>query len=153
MDLEQLYYLGELVGVVAIIGSLLFVGVQMRQSTLATRAASHHAITDTMVQANLAVAQNSELAGIWSSGMKDRGSLNEQQRWQLDMQLLCYFHIFDTMFYQARVGAGDEGLLQSEAEGLAFLLSQPGVREWWNENPFGFSPEFRDCINSLTSEA
>lgn len=48
MGLEQLYYIAEIVGVVAIVLSLLFVGVQLRQNTLATRAASHHAITDVM---------------------------------------------------------------------------------------------------------
>jgi hypothetical protein len=99
MDLEQLYYLGELVGVVAIIGSLLFVGLQMQQNTLATRAASHHATTDNLNQVNLAIAQNPELAKVWSIGLDDRKSLNDQERWQLDMVLLCYMHISDTMFY------------------------------------------------------
>jgi hypothetical protein len=152
MELEQLYYLGELVGVVAIIGSLMFVGVQMRQSTHATRAASHHAITDTMNQANLAIAHNPEFAQIWVSGLEDRGSLNESQMAQFDMQLLSYFHIFDTMFYQARVGAGDVSLLKSEEGGIAFLSSQRGVQEWWSENPYGYSPEFRAYINSLRDE-
>ncbi len=62
MDLQQIYYVGEFFGVVAVVASLLFVGVQMRQNTWATRATSHHAITDAINQINLAIAQNPDLA-------------------------------------------------------------------------------------------
>ena len=37
MDLEQVYYLGELIAAVAVVASLLFVGVQMRQNSNALR--------------------------------------------------------------------------------------------------------------------
>ena len=35
MELEQLYYLGEMIGVVVVAGSLIFVGQQMRQNARA----------------------------------------------------------------------------------------------------------------------
>ena len=38
MELQDIYFVAEIVGVVAIIGSLLFVGAQMRQNTNALRA-------------------------------------------------------------------------------------------------------------------
>ena len=43
MTLEDLSYVSQIVGVVAIFASLVFVGLQIRQNTLATRAASHNA--------------------------------------------------------------------------------------------------------------
>jgi hypothetical protein len=63
--------------------------------------------------------------------------------------LRAYFHVCDTMHYQSRVGAGDEGLLQAEEEGMVMILTSPGGGDWWEENPFGFSPEFRDYIGDL----
>lgn len=53
------------------------------------------------------------------------------------------------MHYQDRAGTGDQSLLRSEEHGIAYLFSFPGVRDWWAANPFGFSQEFRDYINSL----
>ena len=38
MELQDIYFVAEIVGVIAIVGSLLFVGVQMRQNTNALKA-------------------------------------------------------------------------------------------------------------------
>jgi hypothetical protein len=46
MDLEELYYLGELIGVVAIVGSLLFVGLQMRQTNRVNMASARHSMSE-----------------------------------------------------------------------------------------------------------
>lgn len=53
------------------------------------------------------------------------------------------------MHYQDRAGTGDQSLLRSEEHGITYLLSLPGVRDWWAQNPYGFSQEFRDYINGL----
>jgi hypothetical protein len=38
MDLQSIYYLAELIAAVAVVGSLIFLGVQMRQNTGALKA-------------------------------------------------------------------------------------------------------------------
>lgn len=152
MTLEQYYFIAEIIGVVAIVFSLLFVGVQLRQNTLATRATSHHAITDAMNQVNQNVIQNEGFTHIWLKGSMDRASLTNEQRTRFDSQLLSYFHVFDTMYYQASVGAGDLGLLESEGPGIASMFARPGVEDWWNANLFGLSQEFRDYIKTLLAE-
>jgi hypothetical protein len=52
MELQDIYFVAEIVGVVAIIGSLLFVGAQMRQNTNALRASVENDML-TNWQANL----------------------------------------------------------------------------------------------------
>ncbi len=151
MTLETIYFASSIAAALGVIASLVFVGWQIRQNTLATRAVCHHSITDAMNQANLAMAQNPQLAQIWATGIQDRRGLNDQERWQLDTILLSYFHVFDTMHYQARIGAGDEGLLRAEEQGIASLMALPGVRDWWRDNPFGYSEEFRSFIDDLAT--
>jgi len=46
MDLEQAYYLGELIGVIAIVGSLVFVGLQMRQTNRVNIAGARHSMSE-----------------------------------------------------------------------------------------------------------
>ena len=41
------------------------------------------------------------------------------------------------------------GLLIAEERGLAYLFTLPGIREWWDENPYAFSPEFRSYIEQF----
>ena len=118
MELEQIYYVGELIGVVVVAASLLFVGVQMRQNTTALRAQSHHAFTQAINQPNLAIAQSRDLAELFGNGLMDRGSLDDVQRGRLDNLLLAYLHALDTLHYQTRIGASDPELLEARVPNL-----------------------------------
>ena len=149
MSISELGSLGEFISSIAVLVTLAYLALQIRQNTHATRAASHHAITDALNQVNLAFANNPVLTQNWIAGQKDRQSLSEEKRWEFDSLLRAYFHVCDTMYYQSRVGAGDEGLLQAEEEGMLLVLTSPGGADWWAENPFGFSREFRDYIANL----
>ena len=57
------------------------------------------------------------------------------------------------MHYQASVGAGEKVLVEAEERSLPDLLSTPGVREWWFENPYAFGPEFRSYIDGFLEES
>lgn len=102
-----------------------------------------------MNQGNLAVATDPRLAEIWISGTRDRASLTEADRHRFDMLLLSYFHVFDTLFYSAKTGTGEQQLLRAEERGFAHLLGLQGVRDWWEQNPYAFSPDFRSYMEGL----
>jgi hypothetical protein len=80
---------------------------------------------------------------------ENRSSLTEQQRWQIDSILRAYFHVCETMYFQADVGTGDRGIVTAEERGMTTVVTSPGGREWWAENPFGFSTEFRAYVDGL----
>jgi hypothetical protein len=63
----------------------------------------------------------------------------------------AYLHVCETMYTQADLGAGDFGIVKAEENGIKNVFSSDGVREWWAENPFGFSPEFREYVERLTN--
>ena len=65
MNVMELGAMGELVGGVAVIASLIYVGIQLRHSTTATRAASYHAIKDSFNEGNLAIAKDPVLCTLW----------------------------------------------------------------------------------------
>ena len=71
---------GEFVGAIGVVATLAYLAVQIRQNTRETQSASHHAITDSINQGNIAIAQDAELAQIWMAGCTDRGSLTDVER-------------------------------------------------------------------------
>lgn len=153
VTIQDLGSLGELVAAVATVATLIYLAVQIRQNTNATRAASFHAISDSMNDVNLSVTQSTELARIWVAGCENRSALSPEERHRFDTTLLSYFHVFETMSYQARVGAGDQDLVIAEERSLRDLLATSGIREWWSENPYAFGPNFRSYIESILGEA
>ena len=115
------------VGSIGVLATLAYLAVQIRQNTRATQAASHHAVTDSLNQGNIAVAQNAELAQIWVTGCVDRMTLTEAERQRFDSLMLAHFHVFDSLFYSANNGAGERNLLQAEEKGFLYLMNLRGV--------------------------
>jgi hypothetical protein len=149
MTIEQLGSVGEVAAALATIATLFYLANQIRQNTRATRAASFHGVTDSMNHVNVAVAQSPQLTQVWTTGVADRDSLDAEERHQFDLLLLSYFHVFETVHYQARMGAGEGDLLIAEERSLLFLLSNQGVWNWWKDNPYAYGPEFRDYIAKM----
>ena len=149
MTIQDMGSIGELVAGFATVLTLIYLAIQIRRNASATHAASFHAISDSMNQINLVIAQNSALSRIWISGVVDRDALPAEDRHQFDMLLLSYFHVFETLHYQASKGAGDGSLVIAEEKSIVALLSMQGVREWWSSNPVAFSSEFRNSTGDL----
>jgi hypothetical protein len=153
VTIQDLGSLGELVAAIATVATLIYLALQIRQNTQTTQAASFHAIYDSMNHVNVAVMQNSELTRIWLAGAENRSSLNREELHKFDLTLLSYFHVFETLHYQGRIGAGDRGLVLAEERSLRSILTTAGAREWWSANPYAFGAEFRSYIEGLLVEA
>ena len=150
MDIMELGAIGELVGGVAVIASLVYVGLQVRQNTRATLAASHHAMADSFNEINLAFARDAELARVFRKGNGGRGDLTEDERVQYDFIHMAIFRTFETHFFQSRSGAFYGWESESSVESL---ISSIGAREWWRVNPYRFSPEFSRYVESCVVAA
>ena len=70
MTLEEFYYISQIVAVIGIFGSLVFVGLQIRQNTRATQAASHHAVSNSLNEINRLFIESEEVTKIWLSEEK-----------------------------------------------------------------------------------
>jgi len=78
MNWDALGAISETIGAIAVIVTLAYLAVQIRQNTRATQTASHHAITDSLNLGNIAMAQDAELCQIWGNRLcgssdSDRG--------------------------------------------------------------------------------
>ncbi len=149
MTLAEIADISQTLGSAAVVASLIFVGVQIRQNTKATRATSHHAISEALNRINFLWARNGEVTKLWLSGMHDRRALTPEERWRFDSIARAYLHVCETMYTQASLGAGDPGIVMAEENGIKTVFSSVGVREWWADNAFGFSTEFRNYIGRL----
>jgi hypothetical protein len=85
--------------------------------------------------------------------MNDRGALTPEDRWRFDSTVRACLHVWETMYMQADLGTGDLGIVAAEENGIETIFSSEGVRKWWAENPFGFSPQFRGYVGKLIMPA
>ena len=149
MNWEIASALAEIVGAVAVVLTLAYLAVQIRQNTNAVKAASHHAVTDSFNALNVSVIQDPKVGRLWRLGNEGYANLTEDEQVSFSFMMISYIRIFETLYYQRKIGTMEEQLFLSEERTAQWMLTNLGFREWWAANPISFSPEFRKYIDTL----
>ena len=117
MNIAEVSQIAQSLGSAAVVASLIFVGSQIRQNTRATRAASHHAVSEALNRINLLWARNREMSRIWLAGMSDRCALTPEDSGDLAYLSIEARYLLDQAgFKDAQIIASndlDENVIQS----------------------------------------
>lgn len=110
VTIQDLGSLGEFVAAVATLATLGYLAVQIRKNTLAVRAGSHHAVSDSFITVNSWPARDPALARLWRVGGNNLDDLSEDERVQFGFIMLSAFRVYETTYYQNQVGTGEKQL-------------------------------------------
>jgi hypothetical protein len=153
MNWEVAGVLAEVVGALAVVVTLGYLAVQIRQNTKAIKATSHHAVTDSFNALNVSVFQDPEVGRLWRLGHSGYSNLTEDEQVSFSFMMLAYIRIFETLYYQRNLGTMEEQLFLAEEKSAEWMIAQPGFREWWSSNPISFSAEFRSYMNDMVRKS
>jgi hypothetical protein len=143
MTLQDLGSLAEVVGAVATVGALIYLAIQIRASTIATRAEARRASFENTAPALIAIAESEELARIWNEGIVDFSKLNSIERTRFSMVFALFVSPFSVSFDEARIGVG---LDSRHFTGVAALLRTPGGRQWWRTSQAVYHEDFQRYV-------
>jgi hypothetical protein len=107
---EAISAIGQFVGAIAVVISLIYLVREIRSNAHAARLASVGTLNRSMGQ----LAQNLRLAELWNRGVRNYESLEGADRSSFDACLLQLFHIFAEMYYQQVEGHLDPHLWQQD---------------------------------------
>ena len=79
MSIQDWGAIGEVIGAAAVVVTLLYLTVQLRQNTRSMQSASFHGAVRTLNDFNLGMAHDAELSRIWDCGAKDPESLSAEE--------------------------------------------------------------------------
>src|SRR6266480_1926509 len=80
MTLSDLANLGQIIGAVAVVISLIYVALQIRQNTNAVRSATAQSVHEHFASWYHLIAADAELCRIAANGLRDYQSLSENER-------------------------------------------------------------------------
>ena len=137
--------LAEMLGIVGVIGSLLFVAMEIRQNTNAVRSETIQGVLDQSVSVNLVPVESADLrAAIYGAPE----SLTDDQRRQVGWFYSAIVRVQLNRFSQAQVGILDqESVLELGGRGGVFQT--PTFVSWWAGQGGRYSPEFEEFIDAL----
>lgn len=152
--LQALGNLGEFVGALGVVVSLVYLAQQMRQNTTSVRAASFNS----MVQNSLSLLEHSfrdsEFAAFLHRAETDPQGLSPEDRVRWDAYMTAVFRHFGNLVYQHRVGALDRQMWESYERTLEdHLRRSPAWGVWFEENKEVFSSSLIEQVECAGARA
>ena len=154
MSREELKDLLEGIGFLAIIASLIFVGIEThnstRQAALTTQAleiAAYQELMDNIAQLNTLSVENAEVAAFLHKAYGTDDELTDVEQFRLSRNLFQRFRHGDMAYFLYERGTIDESRLRSALQVL--MLGHPRVNEFWEQNQDNFVASYRDHVNGI----
>ena len=152
ISLQTLADLGELVGGLGVVVSLVYLALQVRQNTQSLRTENYGRALDRISAMQSQLSRDTELSRFFAKGVVDVSQLTPIERIRFTWALYEAFGAFEFMFDAARTGALPEAVWMRWSPTVAWWLSQPGVKSWWVHRPVPFSPQFSSFVEGILRE-
>ena len=133
MTLQDFSLIAQVLGVLLVSGSLVFVGLQMRQTHAIERGTAQRDVLNQTRNWWLLGVEDEAMFDTICAGLQDFKSLSRFQQARFNAWGWGLGHIVEGVFFQHKSGL----IIVTSHEGymLAFLaiLNTPGGRQWWEE--------------------
>jgi hypothetical protein len=153
MNWEAIGAIGEILGAIAVLVTLVYLAAQIRQNSQFVKAATYHSTFRARNEFNFAVAMTPELSALLVRARDDSTSFDAVERQRFNSLMWGLFNLFEDSLIQRANGLLTRETWESTRWAMADMLSSPGVRDWVQRNRLGLTPALQEEIASLVSEA
>jgi hypothetical protein len=132
MELQDVYFVSEIVAAIAVVASLIFVGFQLRQNTTAVRYDAGQRNASSFQSMTMTVAANDDLLNAWRSGN------NSEKDWSLEQSRLvfmlnAFLKVNEENYLQWLDGNLSDELWEAHrASMISGFVSQPAYEQYWS---------------------
>lgn len=142
MDLSTLANLGEFIGGVFVVVSIIYLAYQVRQNTHSLRAENYARLLDRMSTLQSRLAADAGLNRLVVVGCQDPGRLTAAERVRFAWALYELFGTAEFMYHQSRAKSLPDGVWARWEPTIGWWLSHPGVCAWWKSKATPFAADF-----------
>ena len=150
MNWEAISAVGEILGALAVVVSLLYLAAQIRQNSRAMKGASTHGITQT-IQSEL--RWSFDYGEVFLKMFNAPASLTEVEAYKLGEWMIAAMLARQNEFIQYRQNLVDEDVWAASRGIVKHLMSVPWCKKWWdNIDKITFVPEFIEIVEAMLKE-
>ncbi len=143
MNLESLGNIGEFIGGLAVIASLIYLAVQIRQNTKSVRLRVEQAIKRDSFDLRRSSIENPEVVDLFIKALSDSDSLSPGERIRVNLICASTIEHLQHLFFLR-----NQGLVhwESQEEGLRGYLALAPYRQWWVSGREILQPKFVEYV-------
>jgi hypothetical protein len=153
LNWEAVGAVGELVGAVAVVITLIYLSAQVRQNTRAVRGARFDSLARGQADIFQALLINPALNEIQERGSNAWDELSVEEKRVCNLILVQNFRFWENAFYQWREGMLEPWLWESQKNVMLSHFYRPGVQQWWSQRRMAFSREFGRFLEDSPASA
>jgi hypothetical protein len=142
MTISELGDLGDFLGGIGVIVTLVYLAIQIRRNTQAVRSASLDSVTSSHMEFHRAVWGDPELNEIWFDGRIGKRELSEAESRRFAFMVTTCARHWESAYQKARGGTLESTAWASIHEELVLVFADPGTQSYWKWIRGMFSPDF-----------
>lgn len=151
MNWDAVGAVAEIIGAVAVVATLLYLAVQIRQANRQDLLGSFQHLYDTTNSFCRMIADSEDLAEIVSRGRESYAELSDEDRMRFDHAHLHLLNIIESHLFQLQRADMDtryrDWAVQNLAEIASAYFGFPGSREFWKNAESFFDTDVRKLVN------
>ena len=151
MTLEQLGGLGEFIGAMAVVVSLIYVAFEIRSNSRSTRLATLQTAMESSQRIIELPARDRDLTRVIRLGSEDPDSLTEDEYGQFRYWLILSLRSTENLFVQYKSGALDHETWIARAGVVKWMMDTPGGRRVWASTSNRYRVDFQEWMTSSKS--
>ena len=141
----------SLIANIGVIGSIVFLGLEMQQNTEVTQSQTRNSIVENQLSVYEKMIENPELFDI-----ADKRSANldvaDAERQQLHVFILSQLRIWENEFYQYQIGLYAAEEFEARKIWWGRIMRRPVNLQTWRVEQETFYPDFRIYMNEIIDE-
>jgi len=148
MTFEELGGVGEFVGALAVVVSLIYVARQVRENSRSTRLAATQAYMESAQRIIEMPAADRDLARVIRVGGGDPDSLTEDEYAQFRYWMILCLRSTENLFIHHSSGMIDNETWLARSGVMLWAMETTGGRRVWKDVSNRYRPDFQGWINS-----
>lgn len=151
MNWQAIAAVAEAVGAIAVVASLLYLAVQVRQNTRQSRLGAQQAMVAELGMALQAQAQDREFASLLAKGLQNLGSLDPVEKVRFLSHIGHLLRLYEAVFFYHQEGTLDDRIWKGFEAAIADVMSYPGMQAAVAMRRHHLSDAFGSYVTSLAT--
>jgi hypothetical protein len=150
--LQDLGNIGEFIGALGVVISLVYLARQMIQNTDSVRAASFNSMVQNSIRLTEHTFRDPEFAAFLIRAEDDSAGLSREEHLRWDSYMTAVYRHFGNLQYSHRVGTLDHQMWRAYHATLKEHLRTPAWAQWFQDNRHLFSTALGDQVDLAIEE-
>jgi hypothetical protein len=152
MTLNDIYLVSQVLAVFALVPSVIYLAVQVRQNTLQARASASFQYLEAGTALNMPLIENKQMASVVRRGYENYDALDADEKVQFGYLIGQWYQTFSAMYDLMKSGMLPENTWYPIRKHLISMMSISGTRTIWETYAReGISPDFVAYVDALES--